>query len=178
MKKKFQDLSQSEKIMLCIALFLLVIFIILLLLTAIGKKDDVPGLPDKDHSVAEETDAEEPFEAAAENPKKDSETEIIEKEPSKNIYSLAITGDVTLPQQNSLVRVILTDSQDNEYLVYEGYPLIAQSDNYSIRETCEESCYLDGITLKNVKTYTENGGKINIQALGKNTITESPPTPE
>ena len=61
------------------------------------------------------------------------------------ISGLVISGDITLNADSSLVRVILIDKQYNEYLVYEIYPLIADSRNFLINEIGEETTILNNV---------------------------------
>ncbi len=61
------------------------------------------------------------------------------------IYSLSIDANIRLPYTYSLIRVILADIQGKEYLVYEGYPLISQTGNFTISNSCDETCALDNI---------------------------------
>ena len=42
--------------------------------------------------------------------------------------------------------MILVGADLHEYLVFEAFPLIVDNDDISIRDVCEETCLLDGIT--------------------------------
>lgn len=64
---------------------------------------------------------------------------------NSSVYGLAISGNVYLPQKDSLVRVILVDSNGKEYLAYESYYLIADSSSFFVNRACEETCFLEGI---------------------------------
>ena len=48
------------------------------------------------------------------------------------IYGLSISGSVQLLSDTSLVRVILTDSNGNEWMVYEAYPMIVGDTSFDI----------------------------------------------
>lgn len=61
------------------------------------------------------------------------------------ISGLVLTGNITLNTDSSLVRVILIDKQYNEYLVYEIYPLLADSWTFSISEIGEETTMLNNV---------------------------------
>ena len=61
------------------------------------------------------------------------------------VSGLVISGNIALNADSSLVRVILIDKQYNEYLVYEVYPLIADSWSFSINETGEETTLLNNV---------------------------------
>lgn len=66
------------------------------------------------------------------------------------LSSLAVSGEIQLRGQRSLVRVIMTDDKLNDYLVYEAYPLITsgvlpKGGITSIRSGCQETCVLPGV---------------------------------
>lgn len=74
-----------------------------------------------------------------------SKTELIPINDIEDIYALAITAQVKLnplsSDQPSLIRVILVDIQRQwEYLVYEVYPFLTDKNEFTIEETCEETC--------------------------------------
>lgn len=65
-------------------------------------------------------------------------------------------GEIQLKGLRSLVRVILTDNQLNEYLLDEAYPLITPSIHpqggiTSIRSGCHETCVLPNIRPKTIQ---------------------------
>jgi PKD repeat protein len=61
------------------------------------------------------------------------------------IYGLSVSATVQLPEENSVVRIILIDQNFDEHLVYEVYPLISSSSTVTIDDLCEETAVLDGI---------------------------------
>lgn len=67
------------------------------------------------------------------------------------IRSFAISGTVHLNAENSLVRVILVDTDLREYLVYEAYPLIVDTLQFSISNVCEETCLLQPLKPHSLK---------------------------
>ena len=69
---------------------------------------------------------------------------VLDLDINKKIYSFSINADINLKYDNSLVRVILVDENNNKYLVYEAYPLIEEN-SVSLTNVCEETCALDGI---------------------------------
>ena len=81
----------------------------------------------------------------------DREFSIISPLETKPVSSLKISGLVTLNKANSYVRVVLVDSQKNEYLVYETYPLVTSSQSFTITDTCEETCVLSNIAPNYLK---------------------------
>ena len=67
------------------------------------------------------------------------------------LYSFKMTGGVNLLSDSSLVRVVLIDNRGNHYLIYEAYPLIETSYNYSLQDVCNETCYLDNIKPDSIR---------------------------
>jgi C1A family cysteine protease len=58
------------------------------------------------------------------------------------IYGLSITGSVELDSDTSLVRVILSDQDGNEWMVYEAYTLILPSGFCNLSDAADETKYL------------------------------------
>lgn len=67
------------------------------------------------------------------------------------IYRLSITGNVSLENDRSIVRVIMIDNMSNEHLVFESYTLIDTLNSFSFSNYCEESCYLNAVTPYSLK---------------------------
>ncbi len=65
--------------------------------------------------------------------------------PQLTISGLAFSGDIILFSDSSLVRLILTDNKYNEYLIYEIYPVLSGSGQFSVDEFGEETTLLDNI---------------------------------
>ncbi len=72
-------------------------------------------------------------------------------EINKNIYGINISGSIQLHSETSLIRIILVDNDLYEHLVYETYPLIVNTNSYSITNVCEETCFLETITPQSLK---------------------------
>jgi hypothetical protein len=73
-----------------------------------------------------------------------SDNELQPFQPEYNkIYGISISGSVHLDSDTSLVRVILTDQQGQEWMVYEAYPLIVSDTAFDIKDGCDETCYLE-----------------------------------
>ncbi len=85
----------------------------------------------------------------------------------QKVYRFSIDGKVSLPDPDSLVRVIIEDTAGNEYLVYEAYLLVEGKESLSVKDACEETCLLDGIKIKDVIVETESSGDIKISKLNK-----------
>lgn len=64
----------------------------------------------------------------------------------KTICGLAFSGEITLHSDSSLVRIVLMDQNYNEYLIYEAYPILSGSRQFSVEEAGEETALLDNIT--------------------------------
>ena len=61
------------------------------------------------------------------------------------IFGLAIKADITFNDEKSLVQIILVDQLNEEYLVYETYPLLETQSSFSIDNLCEETAILEAI---------------------------------
>ena len=59
------------------------------------------------------------------------------------IYGISISGYVTLYSDTSIVRVILKNDQDQEWMVYESFPMIAKGYEFEVIAECDETCYLE-----------------------------------
>jgi len=64
-------------------------------------------------------------------------------ENPQNIYALSITGKIGFENEASSVKIILIDdTQEKEYLVYETYPFLTDNSTFSVQEVCEETCVM------------------------------------
>ncbi len=85
-----------------------------------------------------------------------SSTEIFPfKKNGTRIYGLAVTADIELENEESLIRLLLVDSNFEEYMIYEGYSLLDNGLSWSIDEICEETAVLGGIKAHSVKIEIE-----------------------
>ncbi|MEM1137757.1 MAG: carbohydrate-binding domain-containing protein, partial [Bacteroidota bacterium] len=64
------------------------------------------------------------------------------------ISGLAISGEISFNSDSSLVRVILIDKQNDEYLVFETYPFLAEAVSFTITGWCEETARLSNVTAQ------------------------------
>ncbi len=62
------------------------------------------------------------------------------------ISGLVFSGEITLHSDSSLVRIVLIDQSYNEYLIYETYPILSGSRQFSVDEAGEETSLLNNIT--------------------------------
>ena len=92
----------------------------------------------------------------------------------QKVYGLALSGNVTLQNDDSYVRVTLIDERYEEHLVYESYSLIVPELVASFDQFCEETALLDGvrpgslyIEIKDA-AFTVNSISYSSQAIGQN----------
>ena len=67
------------------------------------------------------------------------------------IFGLAVKASITFSSEKSLVRIVLVDKQGNEYLVYEAYPLIEESNSFSVDNLCEETAILNAVKPQSLR---------------------------
>ncbi len=91
------------------------------------------------------------------------------------IYGLELTADIEFSGDDSWVRVILTDSEYREYLVFETYPLLAGANKATIDGLSEETCNLKGVVPINLRVELQNA-KANIRKIAYSA--EPEPAPE
>ncbi|MCK3682713.1 PKD domain-containing protein [Maribellus sp. YY47] len=81
------------------------------------------------------------------------------------IYGLDATATIELNGDNSLVRMILTDSNYNEYLIYESYNLLLDaSTSFTIENICEETSILDGVSPRSIQIEIKNA-QLQLQSI-------------
>ena len=71
-----------------------------------------------------------------------ADTEIYPFSQIDSIYGLNITGSCQLNSDTSLIRVILGTSEE-EYMIFESYPLITQGYDSAFSDICDETCFLN-----------------------------------
>ena len=59
------------------------------------------------------------------------------------VTGMGLSGSVVFNSDSSFLRIIVRDSIDVEYLVYEAYPMISDTSRFSFTNECEESCFLN-----------------------------------
>jgi PKD repeat protein len=72
------------------------------------------------------------------------------------IFGLALKANITLNDEKSLVRVILVDTKGDEFLVYETYPLLEESNSVNIDNLCEETGLLSRVQPKSLRIEVES----------------------
>jgi C1A family cysteine protease len=73
------------------------------------------------------------------------------------IYRFSVVADVALNNNDALVRLILVDKNNKEYLVYEGNSAINSQSNFTISDSdCEETCSLPSVVPTYLKIQIKN----------------------
>jgi hypothetical protein len=72
-------------------------------------------------------------------------TQLNISESKSTISGLAITADISLYSDSSLVRLILVDHNGYEYLIYETYPILAALKQFSVAGVAEETSSLNQV---------------------------------
>ncbi|HYQ56849.1 MAG TPA: PKD domain-containing protein [Draconibacterium sp.] len=91
----------------------------------------------------------------------------------KPMYGLDASADIKLNSENSLVRLLLLDDNFNEYLIYESYDLLLEGQSaFSIKEMCEETSILDGVTPYSIQLEIENA-ELKLKSLNYSTGIDS-----
>jgi C1A family cysteine protease len=72
------------------------------------------------------------------------------------IYGLSVSGKVTFTDDNGELKIILTDRNHREYLVYEMYSLLAVNKEVVFNDLCEETSLLEGIVPAELRIELKN----------------------
>ncbi len=94
---------------------------------------------------------------------------------SNSIYGFSISGNFNLQTDSATLRVILIDSNDQEYLVFEAYNLLYGQGYGSFNYICEETCLLHGVNPSNLKVEID-GATMDI--ANAHYITQRPLSPQ
>ena len=82
-----------------------------------------------------------------------------------SISGFAISGEVEFNNdKSSYVRVILNDEYNYEYLVYESYPLLSDSNSFCFQNTAIETMYLNNIVPVSIRIEIKDAS-IQLQKL-------------
>jgi hypothetical protein len=57
----------------------------------------------------------------------------------------AVSGTVSLSGPRAMARILLVDTEQREWLVYEGYPALVGGNEISVTDWCEETCVLPDV---------------------------------
>jgi hypothetical protein len=81
-----------------------------------------------------------------------------------SISGLALSAQISLEDDNSLVRVILVDEYTTEYLVYEAYSFLNPQLSFSVDKICEETCMLNMVNPHSIRLEVKDAS-INLVGL-------------
>ena len=65
---------------------------------------------------------------------------------SIQMYGAGINGNVTFNSDTAIVKIILRDSLNMDYLIYETNNFLNPNTSFAFAEECEETCFFDGFT--------------------------------
>lgn len=80
------------------------------------------------------------------------------------ISGLTISGSGSFKNDAGMIRVILIDEQDNEYLIYEANRMFNEANNFIFNEKGFETTILDTIVPKSIELFVENA-TLNIAGI-------------
>ena len=91
---------------------------------------------------------------------------------STPIAKLAVTGDVSIQNtEDFLVRVLLTDTSGNDYLVYENYPEICGGSKERLSNVGVETSLLRNVTPAKIRIFVKNATlavqSVNVSPYGQ-----------
>ncbi|MFH0863877.1 MAG: C1 family peptidase [Candidatus Gottesmanbacteria bacterium] len=92
---------------------------------------------------------------------------------NRPINSLVIDANVNLNNDISFIRAVLVDNNKKEYLVYETYANLAEENSFSIKDSCQETCILDGV-IPDYLRIEGNDASLNISKTAYPSDTEKP----
>jgi hypothetical protein len=69
------------------------------------------------------------------------------------VTSIGITGQVTFTSDLGFIHFVVSDSSDDEYLIYESYRIFEDDNSFSFTQKCEESCFYEAYTPNALKVY-------------------------
>ncbi len=75
----------------------------------------------------------------------------------EKIYGLAVSADIHLENEESIVRLLLVDTNYEEYLILESYALLQEALSFSVEGFCEETGIMEGIRAHSIKIEVTRG---------------------
>jgi C1A family cysteine protease len=87
-----------------------------------------------------------------------------EEEKKNALCGLSVSGNIKFKSDLGLVRILLEDNADNEYLVYEAYPLLTEGKDVTFESICEESSLLQSVLPDCLKIVIKNA-ECNITSI-------------
>jgi len=79
------------------------------------------------------------------------DTTLLNNYLNDTIFGISINANISLNSDTGFVRVLLTDSNNNEFLISDANILLSDSNNLSLSNYCFETCYLDTTIFRNVR---------------------------
>lgn len=86
----------------------------------------------------------------------DADTTISVFNGISDIYGLSVSMNVVALSEDFLVRVILTDNDEEQYLVAESYKELSDNPTMTFTNYCEETSVLGGVVPKNLSLYVKD----------------------
>lgn len=99
-------------------------------------------------------------------------TEITPFNGINNASSITMSGNVVLNSDTSLVRIVMIDNIGEEYMLFESYSMIVDTNEYSFNNYTEETKYLHNIKPQALKIYAEDAC-VHIQSIYVDTNTRT-----
>ncbi len=72
---------------------------------------------------------------------------------ANSVTSIGLSGQVTFTSDFGFVRFVVSDNNDDEYLVYETYRIYEDDSVIAFSQECEESCFYETYTPNALKVY-------------------------
>ena len=95
-------------------------------------------------------------------------TEITPFNGINNASSITMSGNVVLNSDTSLVRIVMIDNVGEEYMLFESYSMIVDTNTYSFSNYTDETKYLHNIKPQSLRIYAEDAS-VHIQSIYVNT---------
>lgn len=80
------------------------------------------------------------------------------------VYGLSIEGNITLMDENSIVKIILRDSLSMDYLIYETNAYLSPLTSFAFSNECEETCFMEGFEPTSIEIQLLNAS-VSINSL-------------
>jgi hypothetical protein len=91
----------------------------------------------------------------------------------ETLYGAGVNGSISFYSDSSLVRIIISDNYDLEYMIYETYTMLDTTWNFSFNQECDETCFLDGFVATSIIVNVINASVTLNQLKWSNTPSEN-----
>jgi hypothetical protein len=61
----------------------------------------------------------------------------------QSIYGIAASGNVQFNSYTAYVRILITDNNGDQFIIFESYPMIDTAWNFNFNTKCDETCFLN-----------------------------------